>query len=515
MREVEEVVYRWTQGISEREIYRSLGISRNTIKRILKQAKEVGCKKHMKEEELKERMASLVAVRKQPKKARRSGVQVYLSQQHKQIEAWREMPHMTANQMMRLFAEQGKTVCETSLRRYLKRHFPTPPVTTVHLEVVPGSQAQVDFGYAGLMRDPQRGKLRRAQAFIMTLSYSRYRFVRFVFKEDVKTWVDCHIRAFHFFGGVVGTVVLDNLKAGVTKADFYDPVLNRVYGELERHYGFVADPAKVRTPQHKGKVERSVSIVRQQVLAGRCFKDIEEANTYALQWCLNEIAHRPTRTTGQTPWERFTQVEKASLKPLPDQDYECPVWQSAKIQKDQHAVFEGSFYSVPSQYVGQTVWIRASQRMVDIFCDETRIKTHVRSSQKGQWVTDKADYPEQARIFLEKDREACLAEAEGIGPHTHGLLSEVLTPPTITRQRKAQAILRLAKQYTPHRLEAACKRAKRFGNLRYKCLKRILEEGLESKESEEEANCSPISLTAGSYLRTPTEFSFSPEEVRS
>lgn len=515
MREVEEVVYRWTQGISEREIHRSLGLSRNTIKKMLKQAKEAGCKQGMEEQALQEKMASLFSLRKNP--LQEGGLmQAYLGQQHEQIEAWREMPHMTVNQMVRLFAEQGKTVSETSLRRYLKCHFPSPPVTTVHLEVLPGSQAQVDFGYAGLMKDPQSGKLRKAQAFIMTLSYSRHRFVRFVFKEDVKTWIDCHIRAFHFFGGVVETVILDNLKAGVTQADFYDPVLNRAYGELERHYGFIADPAKVRTPQHKGKVERSVSIVRQQVLAGRCFKDIEEANVYALQWCLNEIAHRLTRTTGQTPWERFIQAERASLKPLPDQDYECPVWQGAKIPKDQHAVFEGSFYSVPSQYVGQTVWIRASPRIVDIFYNETRIKTHVRASGKGQWMTDKVDYPEKARAFLEKDKVACLAEAEEIGPHTHALLSEVLTQHTLTHQRKAQAILRLAKQYSPPRLEAACKRAILFGNLRYQCLKRILAQGLDGKRrGEEEISVSLLSLTESSYLHPATAFAFSAEEVRS
>ena len=85
------------------------------------------------------------------------------------------------------------------------------------------------------------------------------------------------------------TVVLDNLKSGVTKPDIYDPVLNRAYGELERHYGFVADPAKVGLARHKGKVERSVPVVRQQLLAGRSFQDIDEANERALKWCREEI----------------------------------------------------------------------------------------------------------------------------------------------------------------------------------------------------------------------------------
>lgn len=129
---------------------------------------------------------------------------------------------------------------------------------TVRLETSPGEQAQVDFGQVTLNLGETR---KRVWAFVMTLSYSRHRFVRFVERQDVQTWLDCHIRAFEFFGGATRTVVLDNLKAGVVKADLYDPTLNRAYQELERHYGFV-DPAKVRTPEHKGKVKRSMPTVR-------------------------------------------------------------------------------------------------------------------------------------------------------------------------------------------------------------------------------------------------------------
>src|SRR4030066_236760 len=155
------------------------------------------------------------------------------------------------------------------------------PFVPVRIEVEAGSQAQVDLGYAGMMVDPATGKLRRAWAFIMTLSFSRHRFVRFIFRSDVRNWIDSHIRAFEFFGGVPTSVVLDNLKAGVIKADLYDPTLNRAYGGLERHYGFGADPAKAGKPRHKGKVERGVPVVRKHLLAGRTFRDIEEANQRA------------------------------------------------------------------------------------------------------------------------------------------------------------------------------------------------------------------------------------------
>src|SRR3990167_1043845 len=168
----------------------------------------------------------------------------------------------------------------TSFLKLVPLHFAelVRATSTVHLEIEAGQQAQVDFGYVGLMKDPISGKMHKAWAFIMTLSYSRYRFVRFVFRQDIKTWIDCHIRAFNFYGCVPKTVLLDNLKSGILKPDIYDPTINRTYAELERYYGFIADPAKVRIARHKGRVERSVSICRQQILAGRIFKDIEEAN---------------------------------------------------------------------------------------------------------------------------------------------------------------------------------------------------------------------------------------------
>jgi len=131
---------------------------------------------------------------------------------------------------------------------------------TVRIETPPGDEAQVDFGYAGLMYDPTMQKKRKAWAFIMTLSYSRHRFVRFVFHQGIPTWPDCHERAFAWFQGVPSRIVLDNLKSGVVKPDICDPPVNYAYADLERHCGFIADPAKAGDAGQKGKVERAVAI---------------------------------------------------------------------------------------------------------------------------------------------------------------------------------------------------------------------------------------------------------------
>lgn len=503
MIEVDEILYRYTKGMSKRRIASSLGISRNTVKSILVQAESFGYLPTCCEEELKKVREKLFSFRTEEKKGI-SPAHDYLSKHHDQIASWLSMTHMTITQMVRLFKEVDKQVSESSLRRYIGKHFPSSSSSTIHLESKPGQQAQVDFASVGLMKDPVSHQMRKAYAFIMTLSYSRYRFVRFVFKQDIFTWIDCHIRAFHFFGGVPHTIMPDNLKAGIDAANIYDPVINRSYGELEKHYGFVCDPTKVRTPRHKGKVERSVTIVRQQVLAGRTFKDIEQANTYALSWCRHEIALRPTRTTGQAPWQMFIEEEKSFLHPLPHQDYTCPLWQKAKVHRDHHVVFEGSFYSVPSQYIGKELWIRAQERIVDLYVDHLKVKTHVRAISKGKWITDTQDYPKTAQVFLHKDKDECLSQAKEIGQSTYAFLCEVLTSPALVHQRKAQAILRLGQKYGPSRLEAACKRSLSFDNIAYKSLKRILVQGFEQEDAQPKQP--PCLDHQSSYLRQAHEF---------
>ena len=506
MIEIEEVLYRWQKGVSKRKIAKGLSISRNKVMKIIEEAERQGLSQNEGEGE-SGAMKEALRLLRQPGAPRLTPAQDALSQYHTQIAEWLQMPYMTTTQMFKLLKEVGNKGSERSLRRYLQKHFPEAPKSTVHLETIPGQQAQVDYGYVGVMVDPASQKKRKADVFIMTLSHSRYRFVRFVFNQDIETWVDCHIRAFHFFGGVPATIMPDNLKTGIIKAEIYDPVINRTYGELERYYGFVCDPTKVRTPEHKGKVERNMQIVRQQVLAGRIFRDSEEANEAALKWCRYEIALQVTRTTGRTPWDLFIAEEKDKLHPLPIEDYDCALWQELKVHRDHHIVFEGSYYSVPTRYIGTLVWVRANKRMVDIYLDTQKIKTHARAQRRGEWITDKQDYPKGARIFLDQDKDYCLTQAQHVGPSTHQLLEQVLHVPTLVGQRKAQAILRLSDTYGLQRLEAACTRALAFGNDTYHSLKNILARGLDAQHMQGEALVELVQLGKQTcYARSPHEF---------
>ncbi|MEK7277312.1 MAG: IS21 family transposase, partial [Chloroflexota bacterium] len=132
------------------------------------------------------------------------------------------------------------------------------PEVTVRVEVGPGEESQLDFGYAGRMYDPQQQKVRKAWAFVMTLSHSRHQYVDLVFDQTVSTWTGLHRQAFEFFGGVPKKLKIDNLKAAIVKACFEDPQVQRAYRECAEHYGFLISPCRVATPQHKGKVENGI-----------------------------------------------------------------------------------------------------------------------------------------------------------------------------------------------------------------------------------------------------------------
>jgi len=446
---------------------------------------------------------------------RETPVQDLITPHRDWIEGLLKDPRMTAKQVWRLLKEEkGISMGYCTMKRYLRSQFQfgASPVT-VRLEVEPGSQAQVDLGYVGKMTDPATGKLRKAWAFIMTLSYSRHRFVRFIFRQDGANWIDCHRRAFEYFGGVPATVMIDNLKAGVLKADLYDPTLNRAYAEMERHYGFVIDPTKIAMPRHKGKVERSVPVVRKHLLAGRNFRDSEEANQRALVWCKEEIGMEVHGTTKRKPWEVFVREEVPRLKALPAESFECPQWKACTVHPDHHIVFDRSYYSLPSRYISRAVWVRGDSKLVQIFFEGERIKTHVRAQHPGTWRTDPSDYPPQKLAYLMATPTYCRNKAREVGPQTETLICKILSDHAMRNLRKAQAILRLAEKYGQAPMEAAAKRVLFFGNFHYRSLKTILEKGWLTPPVMAHKVVTPLSPLGQRFLRPPNYFVQQREEV--
>lgn len=508
MNEIVEIIYHWHQGNSIKGIKRSLKFDRKTIRKYIHMAQQLGVRREDPFPEEQGLISKLRSLSRAPSLYERPAMN-FIGTYRDQISQWLKDEDITAKQIWRLLIEEHDVpVSYCSVKRYLRREFNVgAPTVTVRIETPPGQEAQVDFGYARLMYDPLSERQRRAWAFIMTLSYSRYRFVRFAFRMDAPTWIDCHIRAFEFFQGVPASVILDNLKPGVIKPDIYDPTLNRAYADLERHYGFVADPAKVGSPKLKGKVERVVPVVRQHLLAGRCFKDIIEANQRALSWTRNEIGQEIHGTTKRRPYPVFLEEEKGTLKALPEEPFEIPLWKECTVHPDHHVVFDRAYYSLPSRYIGKTVWVRGTHKLVRIFYHHELIKTHRRARYPGERVTDLSDYPPEKLAYLMATPTYCRNKAAEYGPYTEKLICAILSEHAMRNLRKAQGILRLAEKHGHKEMERACERALLFGNYRYKSIKTILERGLSTPEDAPPPP--PLSPLGQRFLRPAA--SFSPE----
>lgn len=501
MAEIREVLYQHYKGATQRSIEKSLAVSRNSIRKYLSMATELGYTISISNDELEDIALQVHnQIINTTASNRPSSSKKELEAHQEKIKALLAEKWITHIQIHRILTEDGLVTSRRSLSRYIALHFPTLPKATVHLLTKPGHEAQVDYAFVGIFNK------KKTYAFIMTLSHSRYRYVEFVHSQDQQSWAQSHINAFHFFGGVPHCVLLDNLKSGVISANIYDPTLNETYAELSRFYGFIADPAKARTPEHKGKVERSVQLVKEQLIAGMFYEDLTAMNVYARDWCANKIGRVICSTTGERPIDVFHNEEITLLNPLPSMAFDMPFWTEGKVHRDHHFVVAGNFYSVPTLHIGTVVQIRVGLRTVQAYVNHTLIKTHVRHHGRGQWVTDTNDYHDSAKFYLENTASVCIETAKTIGQATDDMVTKVLADGTRTALRKAQAILRLATEYSNDRLEDACLRAILFDNYTYKSLKKILMDGLDARGTKTFSTKRAANNEAFVYIREATEY---------
>jgi transposase len=383
----------------------------------------------------------------------------------------------------------------SALKRFVRSVEPRGPEPVVRVETEPGEEAQVDFGYAGPLPDPVTGKLRATWIFVMTLSWSRHQYVERVWDQSIGTWLACHVHAFEFFGGVPNKIKIDNLKAGIAKAIYRDPVLTQAYRELAEHYQFVVSPCRVRTPQHKGKVESGVHYVKRNALAGREFPSLLLWNEYLLRWVVEVAGQREHGTTHERPLERFDTGERVRLRPLPPARYELTLFKKATLHPDCHVVFEKAFYSAPYRLIGEKLLLKATPQRVEIYCENERIASHPRALRPGTRQTNPDHLPPAKVEGLMTTPQRVRERAAAIGPSTAEVVERLLQERPLDRLRAAQGIVKLRDRFGASRLEAACRRALAFEDLSYGTIKRILEKGMEQAPVEA-ADRGPVPQTA-------------------
>ncbi len=471
-----QVLVRLRQGDGDREIARSGLMGRVKVARLRGLATERGW---LAEGARLPDDAELAAAIGQARRARST---ISSAEAHRDvIERWREQGVSGVAIHAALCREHGYTGSYSAIHRIIASiERAQPSKATVPLTFAPGEAAQVDFGAGPLLVDPADGRVKRTWCFVMTLCFSRHQYAEFVFDQKVATWLGLHRRAFEWFGAVPGRLIIDNPRCAITRACSRDPIVQRAYAECAEGYGFRIDPCPPADPAKKGIVEAGVKYVKRNFLPLRQFRDLTDLNAQVREWVLTEAGERVHGTTRERPLERFA-LEKPLLRPLPDIAPDLGVWACVRVHRDCHVQFERALYSVPFKLVGRDLWLRATDTTVTVYEEHQLVAVHLRARSAGTRRTVNEHLPPEAREFFARDRHWCLTQAERIGPACFELIRTLFADRILERLRAAQGVLRLAEQFGPLRLEAACARALAHASPQYRTVKTILARGFDQR----------------------------------
>jgi len=364
---------------------------------------------------------------------------------------------------------------------------PEEPKPNMHQVAKGGEKLLIDYsGLTVSYFDADRCEEVKAEIFVASWMASSYLYVEASPSQRKEDWVASHVRALRYFGCAPTYLVPDNLKSGVIKADFYDPTINRVYGEMAQHYGCAILPARSRKPQDKAGVESNVRFIQTHILGrlrNRRFTSLQELNE-AIWELLPQINARTMQRYHRSRTDRFENLDQPHAAALPDTDF-CvtEIIDNVKVGEDHHVVYNKHYYSAPWRYTGTRVdlWRVGSELL--IYVDAERIATHPVKDEIGGYSTNDLHRPPN-HLFVQKLKPLwVLARAESIGPRTHQLIRNMITADPYhceTAIRKGLGIVELTRDYTKARVESAVAWAVDCGMVTVNDIRRVLSQELDS-----------------------------------
>ncbi len=483
MIEVREVLRRWRAGQSLREMARDTGLDRKTVRRYVEAAAMLGVPRdgELREEDV-QTVAQRVTDRPEPEPTEE---RLVLEPHREQIATWLggEKP-LKLTKVHDLLKRRGVEVTYPTLRRYaiaeLGWHKRVP---TVRIDdSPPGEEAQVDFGKMGRFRDESTGRMRDLWALIVTLTFSRYMFVKPIQQttEAVCSGLD---EAWAFFGGVTRRVVPDNMSAIVDDASVESFKIVDAFAEYAEARGFFVDAARVKHPKDKARVENQVPFVRESWWQGEELLTLEDAQRSAIEWCRERAGMRVHGTTRSVPREVFEETERPALLPPPSAPFDVPTWTKAKVHPDHHIQVARALYSVPTRFIGREVRVRSDRSLVRIYLKTELIKTHPR---KPPGERSPNDYPVGRAPLAMRSVDAVVSLAKKRGEHV-GIYADRLFDVTVpwSRLRNAQQLVRLCDKYGDRRVDETCRRALGFDVIDVPRIARMLKSAVKTEDAGE------------------------------
>ena len=441
-------------GLSQREVASGTGCSLGMVNAVLTRVKEAGVADPL-SLETKELGSVIYPPRKQGKKAepefsridreiKKKGVTLFL--------LWEEYKMSHPDGWM------YSQFC-TKYREYRKKNS-----VYMRKSYKAGERMQVDW--AGLtMKYQEGGSEKTAYIFVAVLPASSYLYAQPFADMKMVSWIEGHVKAFEFFGGVPRLLVPDNTKTAVAKASRYEAELNKTYKEMAGYYGAAVVPTRPYSATDKAPAETAVQIVERRIIAKLrhsrflCLEDLSEAVRKEVE----AINSQPLQKLEGSRLSVFLETERNELMKLPSSRYEYAQFKQAKAGFDYHvALDKAHYYSVPYQFAGKEVHIRSTLRTVEVFYEGERIASHVRNTDpRKRYVTDPAHMPENHRAVVDWSPGRFLSWAQKTGEHTRKYIAWLLERKDHPEQayRTCAGILRIGSTATPRQMEEACRTA--------------------------------------------------------
>lgn len=397
-----------------------------------------------------------------------------------------------------LRAEHGFDASYQSVQRFVKRLRSTTPLPFRRMECSPGEEAQIDFGRGAPIVTPD-GKRRRPHLLRIVLSCSRKAYSEIVPRQTTEHFIRAIENAFWHFGGVPRTLVTDNLKAAVIRADWHDPDLNPKIEAFCRHYGTTLVPTRPRLPRHKGKVERGVGYAQSNALKGRTFDSLAAQNRFLLEWEASVADTRIHGTTRQQVSKLFAEVEQPALLPLPPARF--PFFQEAEriVNRDGHVEVARAYYSAPPEFVGRTVWVRWDGHVVRIFDRRLQqIAIHAQH-EPGRFATTPQHIAPQKRSGIERGTAWWLRKAHAIGGEAGRWAETVLQQRGVHGIRVVMGLVSLAQRHRDTEIEQACRVARSHAAWRLRDVRNLLKRQAPPQERFEFTQEHPLIRSLADY----------------
>lgn len=486
MSKVRTILSLYTQGVSKSSISNKTGVSRNTVKKYIRDfiSLDVSLEEllSLTDTDLEQ---MFVYVKPVDTSTRQEALISFFPEMEKAL----KRKGNTRDQQWSLYiSKHPDGYRKTQFKEYYKA-WSNRGKATAHIDHKAGDKMYVDYaGHKLSYQDEITGETVSVEVFLSVLGASQLAYVEASMTQQKEDFINSCENALHYYGGSPQAIVPDNLKSAVIKSSKYEPTLNETFRDFVSHYQMTALPAGPYKPTHKALVEGLVKIAYRTIYVDvntQTYNSLEALNN-AIGKALEDLNNK--QLTGR-PYSRrmlFDEVEKNCLQPLPLHRFEARKKHIATANKNNYVLLaeDKHFYSIPYRVIGMKVVMLYNNLVVDIYLHYELIASHKRNKRPFCYTTVDDHLASKNRFQSDWTPEKFIERAEAVGVATRDYITKILSTRQHPEQsfKTCQGVLSYASRVGSSRLNKACMRAIHYGEYSYHAIRSIIEKGLDLTE---------------------------------